>query len=181
MTIKDEFKNRMKMINLLLLVSVLLFSGCSKSGNDGGSGNYYFTFTVNGKTTNFKGNPYASFNESNGLYYGGAGAFQDMNVGTKNVVSALVSSSSSIKAGTFTGLVAVPSGGDTPAVIFSWIDENGKTYSSVYQDNATNTVTITELTGASVKGTFSGKIYDILQPNAAGMSFSGEFYVKRMK
>lgn len=168
-----------KILNLVILVAVILLSGCSKSDN--GGGDYYFKFTLNGKTTTFKGNPYGSFNESGGIYYGGAGAFQDMNVGTKNVVSALVSSASSIKAGTFTGLVSVPSGGDTPAVIFSWIDENGKTYSSMYQDNATNTVTITDLTGSSVKGKFSGKIYDVLQPNAAAMNFSGDFYVKRMK
>lgn len=179
MTIKDELKSRFNFFHLLFLFSVVLFTSCSKS-NSGGS-DYYFKFTVNGKTTTFKGNPYATFNESGGLYYGGAGAFQDMNVGTKNVVSALVSGTSSIKTGTFKGLVSVPSGGDTPAVIFSWIDENGKTYSSVYQDNATNTVTITAITGSSVKGTFSGKIYDLMQPNAAEMSFSGEFYVKRMK
>lgn len=82
--------------------------------------------------------------------------------------------------GTYSGLVSPPSGGNSPAIFFSWIDENGKTYTSLYKDNVTNTATITSMTSSSVKGNFSGKIYEALNQDSDPLTFSGEFVVKRM-
>lgn len=180
MNISSYLTNSTKSFNILFLAAAILLAGCSKDKKGSASGDYYFKFSVNGQSYNFEGNPYATFSQSNGLYLGGFGSFKDMSVGTKNVVSALVGSTTALKTGTYSGLLYPPSGGNSPTVFFSWIDENGKTFGNLYQDNATNIVTITELTNSSVKGTFSGKIYDVLQPGSAAMSFSGEFLVKRV-
>jgi hypothetical protein len=113
------------------------------------------------------------------MYLGGFGAFKEEGVGTKNGASILVGSLTDIKEGTYSGLINPPSGGETPAVFLSYIDDNGKTFANLYNDNATNTVTITSLTKTSVKGNFSGKIYDAVQAGGASLDFSGEFFVKR--
>lgn len=166
---------------LLSLFVILIFAGCGKKNDSDASGsNYYVKFNVAGKSFEYKGSPYASFSQDNGLYIGGVGAFKDMGVGTKNVVSVSISSNSAIQTNTYSGLVNISSGGTTLAVIFAYIDENGKSFGNHYEDNADNKVTITSLSQNSVKGTFSGKIYEILNQAASPLSFSGEFYVKRM-
>jgi hypothetical protein len=163
-----------------LLMITALFVGCGKKDGGGSSNSdYYIKFKIDGKQITFKGYPYASFSQSDGMYMGGFGAFEKENVGTKNVASVLVGSLSEIKEGTYSGLINPPSGGATPAVFLTYIDDNGKTFGNLYQDNATNTVTITSLNGTSVKGNFSGKIYDVAQAGSSPLEFSGEFSVKR--
>lgn len=168
-------------IFLLALTITLTLAGCSKKG-DGGpdSGDYYFKFTVGSQSYNYTANSYATFSTADDIYLAGIGGFEDMSVGTKNVASVLVGSLNTITQSTYAGLVYPGSDGNTPKVFFSWIDGNGKTYSSLYQDNATNTLTITRLSSSSVSGTFSGKIYDISASGSAAITYSGEFYVKRV-
>jgi hypothetical protein len=164
----------------VLLLSMLFIAGCGKKNGGTSSGSdYYIKFKVDGKEITFKGFPYASFSQSDGMYLGGFGAFKEEGVGTKNVASVLVGGLTEIKEGTYSGLINPPSGGETPAVFLSYIDDNGKTFANLYNDNATNTVTITYLTKTSVKGNFSGKIYDAVQAGGASLDFSGEFFVKR--
>ena len=172
-------KTKLNISLLLLSITIMMLAGCGKK-NSSTSSDYYFRFTLSGKSYNFKGYSYASFSQDNGIYMAGVGSFQDQNVGTKNVASVLIGSLSNIKEGTYSGIIAPPSGGNTPSIFFSYIDDTGKTFGSLYDDNATNTVTVTSLTGTSIKGTFSGKIYDVLDPNASPMSFEGDFYVKRV-
>ncbi|MDP4286192.1 MAG: hypothetical protein Q8891_17420 [Bacteroidota bacterium] len=172
-------KTRLTVSLLLLSITIMIFAGCGKK--DGStSSDYYLRFTVSGKSFTFKGYPYASFSQDNGIYMAGIGSFQDQGVGTKNVASVLIGSLTAIKEGTYSGLIAPPGGGNTPSIFFSYIDDTGKTFGSLYDDNATNTVTVTSLTGTSIKGTFSGKIYDMLDANASPMSFEGDFYVTRV-
>lgn len=166
---------------LLSLTIILALAGCSKKGSNGpGSGDYYFKFTAGGQSYNYTANSYATFSTSDDIYLAGIGGFEDMSVGTKNVASVLLGSLNTITQSTYSGLVYPGTAGNTPKIFFSWIDGNGKTYSSLYQDNATNTVTISQLSSSSVKGTFSGKIYDVSSSGSAGIAYSGEFYVKRV-
>lgn len=165
---------------IVLLLLTAFFTGCGKKNDSGSSGSdYYIKFKVDGKQYTFKGYPYAAFSQSDGIHMGGFGAFKEEGLGTKNVASVLVGSLADIKERTYSGLVNPPAGGATPAVFFSYIDENGKTFANLYDDNATNTVTITSLNGTSVKGNFSGKIYDAVQAGGTPLEFSGDFFVKR--
>jgi len=166
---------------LASLSFTLLLGGCSKKGSDmPDGGDYYFKFNAGSQSYSYTGNSYATFSTSDDLNLAGIGGFENMSVGTKNVASVLIGSLNEITQSTYSGLVYPGATGNSPAVFFSWIDENGKTYGSLYQDNATNTVTITQLSSSSVKGTFSGKIYDVLTSGSPAINFSGEFYVKRM-
>jgi len=164
---------------LIILSFALLLGICAKSKSDG-SGEYYFKFTAGSQSFTYTGNSYATLSTSDDIYMAGIGGFKDMSVGTKNVASVLVGSLNPIANGTYSGLVYQGTGGNTPKIFLSWIDANGKTFGSLYQDYATNTVTITQLSSSVVKGTFSGKIYDVSSSGSAPINFSGEFYVKRM-
>lgn len=178
---KNFFNPQCKFL-LFLLFTILLLWGCSKKNDNSSSGgDYAIHFTVGSSSYTFSGSPYGTFSESNGYFIGGVGAFKTMGDGSKNVVSVLVSGLSRISNGTYSGVIHPASGGETPAVIFSYIDENGKTYSSTYADNSSNTVSITSISSTSVKGTFTGKLHDALHPDAAPVNFSGDFFVKRMQ
>ena len=176
---KTSFKSLFKICFIAL--SVTMSAGCGKKNGSGSSDtDYYVKFSVSGNQFNFKGYPYASFSQSDGMYLGGIGSSQDQGVGTKNVVSVTFGSLASIKEGTYSGLLNPPAGGATPAVFFAYIDKDGKTFGNLYNDNATNKVTITSISSGSVKGNFSGKIYDVLQPGSSPLEFSGDFNVKRV-
>lgn len=167
---------------LYLLIAIIIGGGCGKKNNDGpGDTNYYISFKAGNAAYTYKGYPYATFSQSDDTYLGGFGAFSSEGNGTKNVVSVLTGSLKPIAVNTYTGVIKPGSGGETPAVFLSYIDEQGKTFANLYKDNATNIVTITALSATSVKGTFSGKIYDVQQTNAPAIGFSGEFYVQRVK
>lgn len=162
------------------LLLTLLLGGCSKKETDTPGGDYYFKFKAGSQSYSYTGNSYATFSTSDDLNLAGIGGFENSSVGTKNVASVLIGSLTEIKQGTYSGLVYPNASGNSPVVFFSWIDENGKTYGNLYQDNATNTVTISQLSSSSVKGSFSGKIYDVSASGSPAISFSGEFHVKRM-
>ena len=174
-------KNHLKIYTLLFLTATAMLAGCGKKKGDASSDtDYYVRFTVSGKSYTFKGYPYATLSQADGIYTGGIGSFQEQGVGTKNVASILIGSLSAIKEGAYSGIITPPAGGATPAIFFAYIDEAGKTFGSLYKDNATNSATITALSGTSVKGNFSGKIYGVLDANASPITFSGDFYVKRV-
>ncbi|MEO9020492.1 MAG: hypothetical protein ABI237_15665 [Ginsengibacter sp.] len=178
---KKLVKNKFNPYTLLFLIATIIFAGCGKKDSDHSSDtDYYIKFTVLGKSYTFKGYPYATLSQADGIYTGGVGSFQEQGVGTKNVASILIGSLSSIKQETYSGIINTPAGGTTPAIFFAYIDENGKTFGSLYKDNVTNTVTITALSGTSIKGNFSGKIYDVLATNTSPINFSGDFNVKRV-
>ncbi|MCO5286559.1 MAG: hypothetical protein M9898_09115 [Chitinophagaceae bacterium] len=177
----SKFADMVKWSLVICLSPLLLLSSCSKKGSDGpGGGDYYFKLNVGGQSYTYTANSYATLSSSGDIYMAGIGGFRDMSVGNKNVASILVGSLSPIGQGTYKGLVYPGTSGNTPAVFFSWIDADGTTFSSLYQDNATNTVQITQLSSASVKGTFSGKIYNALATGSPAIAFTGEFYVKRV-
>lgn len=177
---RRRITGKIPLIVLLGVALVFVVDGCSKKKGDApSSGDYYFKFSAGNQSFTYDANSYASFSNSDGLFLVGIGGFKDMAVGNKNVASVLVGSTDAIGQSSYSGLVYPDNGGNSPAVFLSWIDGNGKTFGSLYQDNATDVVTITELTASSVKGKFSGKIYDVTSPGDA-INYSGEFYVKRM-
>lgn len=168
-------------LNLLAALLLFLMMGCGKKGGGGpSSSDYYVKFKVDGQQYTFKGYPYATFTYSDDMYLIGVGGFKEEGVGTKNAASILVGSLTEIKEGTYSGLIHPPSGGAAPTVFIAYIDQNGKTFSNLYKDNATNTVTITSLNETSVKGHFSGKIYDVVNQENTPHEYSGDFFVKRV-
>ncbi|MCO6497579.1 MAG: hypothetical protein J5I50_07945 [Chitinophagaceae bacterium] len=173
-------KNNFFRLGLLVSLSCLLvLFGCSKKRDNGGS-DYYFKFTVGTQSYTYTAYSYANFSTSGDIHMVGIGGFEDMGVGTKNVASVLVGSLDEIAKGSYSGLVYPGSSGNTPKVFFTWIDNEGKTFGNYYDDNATNTVILTQVSSSAVKGTFSGKIYDVASLGTNARSFSGEFYVKRV-
>lgn len=177
---RRRITGKIPMIVLFGVALVFVVDGCSKKKGDApSSGDYYFKFSAGNQSFTYDGNSYASFSNSDGLFLVGIGGFKDMAVGNENVASVLVGSTDAIAQSSYSGLVYPAGGGNSPAVFLTWIDGNGKTFGSLYQDNTTNTVTITQLTSTSVAGKFSGKIYDVSSPGAA-INYSGEFFVKRM-
>lgn len=175
------YRSILKRQILLVFLSAILMMACKKDkGGDSGGDGYYIKFKLNGTEFQFKGMPYATFSVADDIYLGGFGAFKEQGV-TENMMSVLVGSLENIKAGaTYTGLIYPPvTGGSTPAVFFSYIDAEGETFANLYEDNAMNTVIITSLDSKEVKGTFSGILHKVSEPGSAGISLSGDFFVKR--
>ena len=182
----------------LLLVSMALVQ-CKKSGasngNNGNPNGYYTRFKLDGAAVNYTSDPNAtlSFLSGEGLYNGALSTYSNVYNGAKNAVIITLFSTSAIAAN-------VPyndpqkaresNGAQLPQAEVFWYDSAGVSFitAGTFVDANGNVslhgvvadakVTITELTAAYVRGTFSGTVY---RPDFAvsRVISDGEFYLKR--
>jgi len=193
--------NRSSFRSLLYLTAILplFFFNCKKSssgpGNGNGGGSYYMRCKLNGASIEYNSQAFASIAHltSDNLYTCVMGAYKDVNAGAKNAFTITVFSANAIAAGVGYNdpLKVQGSNGNTvPQTTIFWYDATGAGYLTAgsLSDNTGNTpisgvvanakLTITEMTSAYLKGTFSGTAYrsDL---NASEDITEGEFYLKR--
>lgn len=192
--------NRSSFRSLLYLAAILpvLFSNCKKSSSSPGSGSgsgYYMRCKLNGASIEYNSQAFAGISHltSNNLYTCVMGAYKDVNAGLKNAFTITIFSASPISAnvGYNDPLKAQEANGAiVPQTTIFWYDSTGAGYLTAGQfaDNSGNTplsgvvanakLTITEITSAYLKGTFSGTVYRSDFGRTEAIT-DGEFYVKR--
>lgn len=193
--------NRSSFRSVLYLAAILpfFFSDCKKSSSgpaSGSGGNGYYTrFKMNGSSAEYDGQPFAGITllKSDSLYTCVMVAYKDVNAGLKNAVTIIIYSANPIAAnvGYNDPLKSRRSNGImVPQTTIFWYDSTGTGYLTAgeFADNTGNTgiagvianakLTITEMTSASVKGTFSGTVYRSDLARSAAIT-DGEFYLKR--
>jgi hypothetical protein len=166
-------KNIFKRTSIQILVFALLivtFGSCSKD-DEPAENEYYVRFNANGEKIEFtvQGAVVAAFGQS-GSQYNAVFTGYDANTN----ISLQVYDNKSIAPATFTGYTL--SGSNFVGALIGYQDKTG----TLYTQGATNPnsiITITEITSAAVRGTFSGTV------KATGKSdisiTNGEFYVWR--
>lgn len=191
--------NRSSFHRLLYLAAILsiLFFNCKKSsspGNGNGGNGYYMKFKMGSSSVEYDSQPFAEIAHltSNNLYSCVMAAYKDVNAGAKNAVTITIFSATPIAAnvGYNDPLKAQGSSGPVPETTIFWYDATGAGYLTAgsLSDNTGNTplagvianakLTITELTSAYIKGTFSGTAYRSDFTTSEAIT-EGEFYLKR--
>lgn len=192
---------RLASLASLTFVALALFC-CKKSTSPGGGNNnsgngYYMKFKLNGAAVDYGSDALAelSYSSSDGLYNAALIAYQDVNAGAKNAVTILVYSSGNIATNVGyndPGKAAETNGAQVPQSTVFWYDSTGAAYLTAgeFSDASGNMMisgavadcklTITELTSADVKGTFSGTVYLSDFSKSASIT-EGSFYLKREK
>jgi hypothetical protein len=191
----------MKRITFLLLISLpFAFSQCKKSGggSGGGQGNgsgYYMKFKLDGNPVEYTSQPFAGItaNPSNGLYTAVLVAYKNVNAGLVNAVTITLFSASPIAANVAYNdpHKSYETNGEwVPQNTTFWYDPTGAGYltAGALADSTGTTplsgvtadskLTITEMTSAYVKGTFSGTVYRSDFQKTSIIS-AGQFYLKR--
>ncbi|HTR27962.1 MAG TPA: hypothetical protein VMH27_01760 [Puia sp.] len=181
-----------------LTLITLVLSQCKKSGGskspNNGSG-YYMKFNLDGKAVEYSSQPVAEVPKPNsdGLYSAVLIAYQNVNAGTPNSITIIVYSSSAIAANVAyndPGKATETNGSQVPQSTVFWYDSSAAGYLTAgeFADASGNVllsgvvansmVTITELTGSDVKGTFSGTVYRS-DFGKSDVITDGQFYLKR--
>lgn len=166
---------------ILAITFLLIVTGLSSCGEDEDpQAAYYVRFEINGESFSFNGLTFATFSTADDLYLCGIGGFRDNGQAAENMLSVLIGSQEPVRSGvTYSGLVRPGQDAPAPTVFFSYLDGEGTTFGNRYGDHDLNKVTVTALADDYVKGTFSGKIYLVTDPEAAANELKGEFFVKR--
>jgi hypothetical protein len=194
----STFARLVSLASLTLIVITL--SNCKKSGsgnNGGGNGSgYYMKFNLNGKAVEYDSQPIAELNtvNSDGLYSAVLLAYQNVNAGSKNAVTITVFSSTAIAANVAYDdpkKATETNGSQAPATTVFWEDSTGTGYLTAGEFSDANgnmliggivanaKLTITELTNAYLKGTFSGTVYNSGDLSVSDAITDGEFYLRR--
>jgi hypothetical protein len=154
----------MKRIFVLGSLFCLLFTACSKNNNDDNSGKAgTITATIDGANVSFNTNAKAIRADAGGAYSIQIMGFQGTG-GNSNQIALAASDNSAIVAGIYNETMTGANGAGTVSYI-----QSGSSYPYINNGSTTNpgTVTITEVTSTSVKGTFSG---DVFLMTAGGIS-----------
>lgn len=167
---KTGFSNQFSFQTLVFVLLVALLGSCKNDDADTGT-DYFVRFNANGQKVEFKvhGSLVAAFGQS-GSQYNAVFTGYDANTN----ISLQVFDNKAIVPATFTGYSL--SGSTFVGALIGYQDNTGTLYT---QGAVTpnSTITITELTSAAVRGTFSGTV------KATGKSdisiTNGEFYVWR--
>ncbi len=158
-----------------MLVAGALFAGCGKSGGSTGPGNssdYFLRFNANGTAVSFtlQTSLNAAFANSGTVYNAvivGFDASRNANVQIVN--------GAPIATGTWHEFQI--QGSALVGSLIGYQDATGTLYGTSAGSDADVTVTITKLTAAAVRGTFSGTIVANGHPNV--VVTNGEFFVPR--
>jgi hypothetical protein len=190
---------------LAVLVIVFALPGCKKSGGSGNSGGngsggtgsgYYMKFKLNGVAVEFDSQPFAgiSYNKQDSLYTCVLTAYKDVNAGLKNAITVTLFSNNAIAAGVGYNDPAkarAANGTITPQNTVFYYDSTaiGFLTMGLFADANGNILltgivadarlTITEMTAAYVKGTFSGTVYKSSTLMQYYTITEGTFYLKR--
>ena len=153
-------------------VIVMLFSSCSKDETD--SSTYYIRFNANGESVEFTNQLIliAGFGHSGNQYTGTISGAND----AQSNVGLQIYNNAPILEGNYRGYGI--SGGAVVGVIIGYKEkQSGVLFSSGGGPNVDATVVITEITAATVKGTFHGKLQASGQPDM--IITNGSFFVRR--
>lgn len=181
------FHRSFKTICLLFLV---LFCACSKKEDQGGNGSYYMRFKINGTQFEFKEQVEGHFSKKTSLQYNSslAGVKEEFII-TKNNMSLLLTTDGETQTGiTYTNHTTTTAGFQKAKLAnLVYLDENGKSHQSWMEEFASALpvgteinaqIKITEVTGNSIKGFFSGVLYN--EGLTTKMTITdGEFLAKR--
>lgn len=166
--------SRRRLFTLAFVAPLIVALGCggsSDSTGPGGSG-YFVRFRAGGEQVSYtlQNSLLMTFSNSGSQYVGIVSGFDP-----SSNVNLQVYSNSAITATTYSGYNV--SGGSLVGALVGYHPAGGTLYTSSSSSGVTATVTITELTATTVRGTFSATLYAAGKPDVSVTN--GEFHVPR--